>query len=249
MNCRKARQWISLERDDQLAPEHVAPLQDHLERCEDCRGYRADLDVGLRMLAATTPELPETFDWKLQLRLSQTLREAAQAEAPWPDAPHPWRQWFGRAGISAALGLAAVLAVAMVAPTQLAPVLGRDAATVAEAPQQPRLPLQTGLPAATATDLFDASRRPLEGRIRGGFSGLGGAGALQRDVSTGVLGKRHWSGANERDLLRISQLEQDLETLRRRLAAKDRTIDALQARLDSVTARPVDTNQEVIGTR
>jgi len=252
MNCRKARQWISLERDGQLEHRHVSALQGHLAGCQDCQEYRRDLDLGLRMLAATEPELPETFDWKLQLRLNQTLREAAGARSyPWDEREAGWRSWLGRAGLSAALGLAAVLAVAMLAPNQLAPVLGGDGATVASAPQNARLPLQVSSP---AEPLFDATRRP----ITPGLGQLGDLGdRLQRRVSSNGLnsaglaerglGAGYWSGANERDLLRIHQLEQDLETLRRRLAAKDRTITLLRAELDSLKTRAVDTRREAAG--
>ncbi len=249
MNCRKARQWISLERDGQLEPHHVASLQAHLERCDACQEYRSDLGLGLRALAATTPELPETFDWKLQLRLSQALREAAQENHPWPQEPGPtWRAWLGRAGVSAALGLAAVLAVAVLVPGELAPVPGGDRTTaVATATESPRLPLQE----RDGTPLFDTSRRPLDGRVAAGLGSLvSGGDAGRRRGGDGASSLRSsWTGRHDHDLLRILQLEQDVETLRRRLAAKDRTIATLQARLDSLTDRPVDRSREAVGTR
>ena len=40
MKCSKIQEWISLEIDDQLPPENVRPLQDHLQACEDCRKAR-----------------------------------------------------------------------------------------------------------------------------------------------------------------------------------------------------------------
>jgi len=249
MNCRKARQWISLERDRQLEPHHVASLQEHLERCEDCQGYRSELALGLRMLAATEPQLPETFDWKLQLRLSQALREAAREKAyPWPQESAGWRPWLGRAGLSAALGLAAVLVVAVVAPDRVAPVLGGQQAPVTAAAQSARLPLQ----ASADTDVLDdATRRPLDAHLSGGLSRLAGAGGadLQRRVNGAALRQSPWSGARDQDLLRILRLEQDLGALRRRLAARDRTIQTLQARLDSLTAQTVDRSREAVGTR
>jgi hypothetical protein len=249
MNCRKARQWISLERDGQLEPHHVASLQTHLERCAGCREYRSDLGVGLRALAATTPQLPETFDWKLQLRLSQALREAARESHPWPQEPEPtWRAWLGRAGVSAAVGLAAVLAVAVLVPTERAPVPGSgEDATVATAAESPRLPLQQ----REGTPLFDTSRRPLESRLAGGLGSLvSGGDAMPRRGGDGASALRSsWTGRDDHDLLRILQLEQDVETLRRRLAARDRTIATLQARLDSLTDRPVDRSREAVGTR
>ncbi len=249
MNCRKARQWISLERDGQLDPQHVTALQGHLQRCTDCQEYRSELGLGLRMLAATEPQLPETFDWKLQLRLSQALREAAREKAyPWPEESAGWRPWLGRAGLSAALGLAAVLAVAVVAPDRMAPVLGGEQVQVSVAAQSARLPLQDDPGAET---LDDATRRPLDARLAGGLSRLAGAGGpdLQRRVSGAALRQPSWSGDRDQDLLRILRLEQDLEALRRRLAARDRTIQTLQARLDSLTAQTVDRSREAVGTR
>jgi hypothetical protein len=236
MKCRKFQDWISLEIDGQLPPEKVRPLQDHLLDCDACRAYREDLRIGLRMLHATDPVLPDNFDWKLQLKLSQTLRETArEATYPWHEDERGWRRWFSRAGISAAVGTAAVLAVAVLAPGQLVPVLPADAGGAVALTAQPlRLPLQTP---EEVSPLLDTSRRPLES-----VDPLWSAGGLQRPVSTGVGGGAvvSWPGFVDHGLLRIRQLEQEVQSMRRRMVMKDRQIDLLQARLDSLTGQAVD---------
>lgn len=238
MKCSKFQEQISLEMDGQLAPEHVPALQRHLETCPECRAYREDLMIGLRMLNATEPELPDNFDWKLQLRLSQAMREAARDTSyPWQEVAGGWRRWLGRAGVAAAVGLATVLSVAMIAPGHLVPAFGGDA-QMAIADPVSRLPIQTV--ASTDGLLADTTRRPLDGRYTRGFNPFGGG--LQRTVSSdGGFGNNSWSGANDRDLLRIRRLEQDLESLKRRLSATDRQNRELQAKLDSLTGRGVDT--------
>ena len=240
MKCNKAQAWLSLEMDGRLTPEHVPLLQQHLTACDACRGYRDELLVSRRLLRATTPTLPESFDWKLQLRLNRALREAAgQASYPLTQPAATWRRWFARAGASATLGLAAVLALALILPSMVvAPPSGET--VVASQQLTQRLPLQATSPAAP---IFDTTRRPLDA----GFTmnrNTGGLG-LQQSVSSSSLGRTFWSGANERDLLRIRQLEQELEAMRRRLQARERQVMVLQARLDSFTAPAVDrTNSE-----
>lgn len=233
MNCRRCQDWISLELDGQLAPSHVAALQEHLQDCADCRAYREDLQIGLRMLQATEPQLPENFDWKLQLGLSRAMREAAQEGHPWPERPSSWRQWFGRAGISAACGLAAVLTMAVVGPFDASFLRASEPAGVVINDPALRLPGPAG------GDVADATRRSLDPaslRIGSGFGG-----SLQQRVSTtSLLDAPATPILDDPQLLRIRQLEQDAETLKRRLFAKDRQIQYLQAQLDSLSARGVD---------
>jgi hypothetical protein len=244
MKCSKIQEWISLEMDDQLPPEHVADLQDHLESCDECRGFRDDLQVGLRMLHATDPELPDNFDWKLQLRLSQTLRETARDQQfPWQDTAPGWRRWTARAGVSAAVGLAAVLAVAMVAPGRFVTATDQGGSASLGTDQPLRLPIQT---TASVDPVFDASRRPLD-RVGSPFAGSTRPG-LQQRVSTrsGLVDSRgfadsQWGGFRDADLLRLRQLEQELQAMRRQMQAKDWQIGMLQDRLDSLTAADVTT--------
>lgn len=157
MRCAKAREYLSHQLDEQLTPDRAGDLVEHLDACGDCREYREDLLLGRRMMAATEPELPENFDWKLQLKLNQTLqRTAGEAAYPWQDeAPDRWR-WVGNFGAAAAVGLAAVLALAVFFGPVDRVGTGREigSARVAEA-----------TPAATTGDRlplgrFDRSRSP-----------------------------------------------------------------------------------------
>lgn len=116
MRCTKAREFISLDLDGQLPPDRAAGLTCHLDACGECRGYREDLAAGRRLLAAGEPQLSENFEWRLQLRLNQTLaRAAAQAIHPWQDGRAERGAWWRNFGAASAVGLAAVLAVAMMA--------------------------------------------------------------------------------------------------------------------------------------
>ncbi len=162
MRCGKAKEWLSLEMDDQLPPDRIIGLEKHMEVCQQCRAYRADLTMGRRMLNATTPELAENFDWRLQLKLNQTLQQSAQAAAsPWQEGPSGFGRWMRNFGASAALGMAAVLLIAIViGPTFFpgdngaeSPVAGLDNAPSASlvADSGDRLPLTRGYNSFSST--------------------------------------------------------------------------------------------------
>lgn len=238
MKCRKVREWIGLEMDGQLAPQHVASLQDHLEFCEDCRRYRTDLLLGQRLLQATEPSLPENFDWKLQLGLKRTIREAARdVRDPWNSNQTVWRRWLSRAGVSAAVGLAAVLTVAIVVPGVPTSVgRGSDTATVIADPSL-RLPMFAR--ESPGRESFDRTRRSLEPGSPTAFRPFGSR--LQRNVSNvGGFTGSVWTSPTDPGFARIRQLEQEAESMRRRLFAKDRHIEHLQAQLDSLKGCDVD---------
>jgi len=231
MKCSRFRDWISQEMDGQLAPEHVASLDDHLVSCADCRQYQEDLQLGSRMLQATEPELPDNFDWALQLQLSRALRDAAQQSHPWEESEPGWRRWLGRAGVSAAVGLAAVLTVAIMNPGSL---LQSGSGDVAIGDPALRMPVQGS---ESLVDLGDATRRPLTMDL----SGSGFGANLQRRVSSReTFGNAGIPGMNTTEVQRIRSLETENETMRRRLFAKDRQIQYLQAQLDSLTEHAVD---------
>lgn len=233
MKCHRIQQWISEEIDGQLAPEHVAPLAEHLQSCEECRTFGEDLRIGTRMLHATEPTLPDDFDWKLQLRLSRAMRDAARHSHPWQEAPSRWRPWLLRAGISGSVGLAAVLTLALLLPADTM-TSGGGSNLMAELTAR-RLPMQVEAP----TPVIDATRRPLQVD----FGNLSAYRGFQRTVSSrnelaaGTIGSM--AGL---EVARIRKLEQDNETLRRLLFGKDRQIQYLQAQLDSLTRRAVDRN-------
>jgi hypothetical protein len=233
MKCHRIQQWISEEMDGQLAPEHVAPLAEHLQACDECRTFREDLRVGTRMLHATEPTLPDDFDWKLQLRLSRAMRDAARQSHPWQDAPSRWRPWLMRAGISGSVGLAAVLTLALLLPADTMTTRG-ESDMMAELTAR-RLPMQVEAPLAG----IDATRRPLQVD----FGNLAANRGFQRTVSSrSDLAANTIGRMSDLEVVRIRKLEQDNETLRRLLFGKDRQIQYLQAQLDSLTRRAVDRN-------
>jgi hypothetical protein len=228
MRCKQVQTWIGLESDGQLSPDKVPHLESHLEVCSGCRAYRSDLQVGRRLLRATGPDLAEGFEWRLQLRLNNALKEAArEAAAPWPLVAPNWRRWFGTFGVSASLGLAAVLATAMfLVPGQMRTLQN---ATVAGDQFGRRVPVETAQTAAVP-EAFDGSRRAL---TRPDARGLG---AIQRTVSlpSGSLAETRWPTNTGQ----VRQLWQENEILRRRLATAEERSRALQARLDSLAGHP-----------
>jgi len=119
MSCNKAREWLSLELDGQLPHDKTISLEKHLERCEECRLYRVDLHLGQRLLLATEPKLSDNFEWRLQLKLNQTLQEVAQQAAmPWDETSWGLKPWLRNFVLSSAVGLAVVLVIAIfVLPT------------------------------------------------------------------------------------------------------------------------------------
>jgi hypothetical protein len=228
MRCKQVQEWIGLESDGRLEPDKVPHLETHLEACAGCRTYRNDLQLGRRLLCATDTGPGEGFEWRLQLRLNNALKEAARdAVAPWPTVAPNWRRWFGTFGISASLGLAAVLAVAMfLVPT---PVRTFQNAVVASDKFGSRMPVETAQ-TSTLNEAFDGSRRSL---TRPDVRGLG---AIQRTVSlpSSPVSDARWSTGSAQ----WQQLSQENEILRRRLAAADERSRNLQARLDSLARRP-----------
>lgn len=243
MKCTKAQEWINLQMDGQLPARHVPLLQDHLGACAACRHYCDDLLVGRRLLQAPVAELSEHFEWNLQLRLNQVIREAAR-EISFPSRnPHAGlRRWLMRASLAFATGLAAVLAVAVLLPgrTDLLPPAGRPVA--AEVGRSSRLPVKSD----DVYGLFAGNRRrPLDAPYRALASSPDARG-LQRQASLGSLGARaNWTTmAEDHGVHRIRSLERDLEALRRHLEVRDRRIQTLEARLDSLRALAVDTARE-----
>ena len=114
MRCGKAQEFLSLELDGVLPPDSTVALQKHLDGCAECRQYREDLLLGQRLLAATEPAVSDNFEWRLQLKLNQTLQAAAgQSEYAWEEPRRNTWAWLRNFGASASVGLAAVLTLAM----------------------------------------------------------------------------------------------------------------------------------------
>ena len=114
MRCHKAKGYISQEMDEHLPPDVTVNLTGHLDSCTDCRQFREDLLLGRRAMSATAPELPDNFEWKLQLKLNQTLqRTAGETAFPWTETDQDKWRWARNFGAAAAIGMAAVLALAV----------------------------------------------------------------------------------------------------------------------------------------
>jgi hypothetical protein len=235
MRCAKAREYLSHQLDDQLTPDCAGDLDAHLDDCPDCRAYQTDLAIGQRLLAATEPELPANFDWKLQLKLNQTLQQTAGEVAyPWQDEnPDRWR-WFRNFGAAAAVGMAAVLALAVfLGPMNESGTGALDGA----------VRVADSTPASTSSD-----RLPLtvNNRNSGGLYTQG----LMRNVSSG--GQRFsspnlgngWTRSSIQDGRTIQLLRKQNNQLQQRLRYYDvemRRLRAKLAELDTTEIQPLDT--------
>ncbi|MEN8005512.1 MAG: zf-HC2 domain-containing protein [Candidatus Krumholzibacteriota bacterium] len=240
MRCQKVREYISLEMDELLPPAVTGDVTSHLDSCADCRDYREDLLLGRRALEATTPELSENFEWKLQLKLNQALQQSAgQAVYPWDEAdPDKWG-WFRNFGAAAAVGMAAVLALAMF----LGPVGGPGGGVNGSDELSPGVTLSTnGGPGS-------ADRRPFLG---GNFSGRGlYSPGIQRSVSAagtirsgGTVFDRGWSGRNVNDLVLINRLRNQNKRLSGMLFQQQQEIRAMRALLDTSDIKALNLEQE-----
>jgi hypothetical protein len=242
MKCNKAQEWISLQMDGQLSAERVSILNEHLGRCEACRIYCDDLMLGRRLFAATEPSPPDNFDWKLQLRLNQAMREVArEVSFPWPRTLTGWRLWFTRAGISAAVGLGAVLVFSLFLPARTMLFADHESRQVALTERDVRLPLKS---LEQEPPPLDGSRRPLDSPYPS-TAWPQRLSAQRHTSSGGGLYQKPWSLAGgDHDLVRIRRLEQDLHALRRLLLVRDRKIQLLEAKLDSLERLTVDRPME-----
>jgi hypothetical protein len=241
MRCHKAQDYISQEMDEHLPPDVTVNLTEHLDSCSHCREFRDDLLLGRRAMAATAPELPDNFEWKLQLKLNQTLQQTAgQTAYPWAETdPDKWR-WFRNFGAAAAMGMAAVLALAMF----VGPVNGPDGALRLPAEDGSAGLAQTANSGAGSSDrlplLFDQSRR-------GGLYNSG----LQRPVSQGGsasagsgLLDRGWAGHDVEDLRTILRLRNENAHLNRILFQQQQVIRGMRTQLDTTNTDALDLEQE-----
>lgn len=237
MRCPKAKDFISQEMDEHLPPDVTVDLAGHLDSCADCREYREDLRTGRRAMAATTPELPENFEWKLQLRLNQALQQAVgESVYPWAETDQDKWRWFRNFGAAAAVGMAAVLALAMfVGPVgdsgspDPAGVTGLAGTEPGGAGGSDRLPLTMTQPS------------------RGGLYNTG----IQRSVSAGGsisggqgLFDRGWSGHDVNDLRTIQRLRMENTQLNQRLFLQQRMIQGMRTHLDTIGTNALDLEQE-----
>lgn len=239
MRCSKAREYLSRHLDDNLPPAESGDLDRHLDDCEGCRAYQVDLRIGQRLLAATEPELPENFDWKLQLRLNQTLREAAgEAVLPWHDDSPAERWAFLRSfGTATAAGLAAVLSLAMFLGPQFLPDASGDGdayrpptaavANVSDWDAEDRLPL------------YNSASRSLFSRNQGlqTVSGARGGGSYTWQTTRPSAA---WVARTRGDAQTIQRLRYENRRLQSALVLQERRMLGLQSRLDTTGTVTLD---------
>ncbi len=235
MRCSKAQEYLSLELDGMLPPGATAKLSEHLDACGDCREYREDLQLSQRFLAATEPELPDNFDWKLQLRLNQSLKEAAgEAAYPWEEKRQDRGSWFRNFGTAAAFGAAAVLALAVF----LGPGMRSGTPETAIPGQGPVL-FQDNPVASLGND-----RLPLDPALNFGGSGfartVSGAPLQRTSGGRNLMLKQGWTGRDLRDWHTISNLRRENMRLNQLLRDVQHDNQLLRAKLDTSTAGTLD---------
>ena len=233
MRCNKARETLSLQLDGMMPPAAAVELEKHLESCRECQAYRDDLRVSRRLLAATEPELPENFDWKLQLRLNQTLKEAAGEVAfPWEPQRADRFGWLRNFGAATAVGMAAVLTVALfVGPfgasdPATSPGFAERSLTSPSSPVSDRLPLSQTM-AWSGLRANGLRQQPVSG-----MSALPVSSRLQLD--------RGWSGSNAQDLVTINRLRNENRRLFTALQQTQWQLRQMQAQLDTSGQKALD---------
>lgn len=121
--CREIRELLAAFHDDELPCDRSREIQDHLDRCDGCRGFSRLEQEFTRSLRERLPraEVPPGLFDRVRARLDE--EDAPAAEAPSRAGAKAGRRTWARlpgAGIGL---LAAALAVALVAPA-VAPWLG-----------------------------------------------------------------------------------------------------------------------------
>ncbi len=244
MRCNKVREWLSLELDDQLPPDKTFSLDEHLEHCEECRTYRTDLQLGHRLLRATEPQLSENFEWRMQLKLNQTLREMARlATLPWDEPSWSLRPWLRNFGLATAAGLAAVVAVAML----ILPVPeARDGGGSGDPPSiGGTIVVEASAETSDGIAAVDSTRRPFITPTRPWFTPGGPhlVDTSERDrprVPTRTNLGIGWTGNHLVDLRTITDLRGRNRQLRENLRHLHTEYDLLKRQLDSAKPLPVD---------
>lgn len=105
MSHHRIQRWLSAYLDEEMAPEAMAEVRDHLEQCSACQAELDGLREIRRLLGRLeAPELPQGFDAALLARVD---RPVGPQWTRWPR----WA-WWPRPGVALA---AAALAVVLVA--------------------------------------------------------------------------------------------------------------------------------------
>ncbi len=224
MRCNKARDYVSQDLDQVLPPDAAGKLRDHLDACDSCRGYRDDLRLGQRVLAATEPVLPDNFAWKLNLKLNQALQQTAgEVHYPWQEETTIDRwAWARNFGTAAAVGLAAVLALAMFLDPA-GPGIDRQ--------------LQLNETGSSVVASSTADRRPL---FQPSNAGLYQTGTQRPVSSSNQYLERGWSGRGTVDSRTIRRLSVENQRLSIRLLQYQQENKLLKAQLDTSGTKGLD---------
>ncbi len=217
MRCNKAQEYLGLDLDGVLPPDATVQLTSHLDGCSECREFREDLLMGQRILKATEPELPENFDWKLQLRLNQALKETAgEVSYPWEEKTVDRLRWLRNFGSAAAVGMAAVLALAIfTGPSNQNPMPAAYEQSVSFQGSD-RLPIQQKYDFGTG----------LTRQVSGGSP-------LIRPTSNSRSLDKGWSGEQMEDALTIQSLREKNRRLSTMLYQSQCQNSWMRARLDT----------------
>jgi len=248
MRCGRAREWLSLAMDSQLPPDKTISLEGHLEKCTECRSYRDDLLLGQRLLQATEPEVSENFEWRLQLKLNQTLQEAAQsATLPWEKPRWSLSRWLGTVGVSMAVSCAVIVALAVwvlpITPSRDHRGRGSGPAVIAEN-------LDDNATAGSAVALPDRGTIWRDASGPGPWStvSLPGPGPGVRPANRGFLNSpRSWVEIRNAIISRQEQIDRLREvnlllTIERDDARKQ--VEELKAQLDTKDSNQLDMQRE-----
>jgi hypothetical protein len=248
MKCNSAQENLSLKIDGVLPVEKTGELELHLKECSDCREFYEDLLMGIRMLAATEPQLPDNFDWKLQLKLNQALKDAVGESAyPWEEKSSGRLRWFQNFGAAAAVGMAAVLALAIFAGPSLDTSVSPSARSLNTRPG-----LAAEMPRPDGNQQVGGDRRSLQPMFQssGGLYGNGsqynvatrGAGATRTGSSS--LNKA-LKGSSYNDQQTIKNLRSQVLYQNRVLYQYQQEVKSLRARLDTTGHMGVDLHNDL----
>jgi hypothetical protein len=124
MKCSHAKLLISWAMDEPLPEYDRAQLEAHVQACAGCAQYGTQLDHGRALLARAMANPPDNFEWKVQLKIQQALREAASQGLPAMGRSRFWLP-VGITAATTALLVVAVGGLVLLDPDAL-PGLRRD---------------------------------------------------------------------------------------------------------------------------
>ena len=153
MNCRAAKEWARLRRDEQN-PASEAAFRAHVRGCDRCAAYGRDFDeLGILLASQSEAEPSAAFDWMLRLRLAKIDRGDERARPPLFEVVErrrigPRLEFWGSAAAAAVI----VVAVGLSAL--------RPASDVGRAPLAQR-PLSTGFESDAGSQIRRVSSAPV----------------------------------------------------------------------------------------